>query len=83
MIIVSENHIIQEFFEGLGLRLNPRMDIVLKNFVYGLLVNERASIKNIAENTIQGQSERQMNRAIHELSTKSDVILRDLINTII
>lgn len=40
-------------------------------------MNERASIKNIAENTIQGQSERQMNRAIHELSTKSDVILRD------
>ncbi len=77
MIIVSENPIIQEFFEDLGLNLNPRMDIALKNFVYGLLVNERASIKNIAENTIQGQSERQMNRALHELSMKSDIILRD------
>ena len=80
MIIVSENPIIQEFFEDLGLRFNPRMDIALKNFIYGLLVNERASIKNIAENTIQGQNERQMNRAIHELSTKSDVIFQiDLI----
>ncbi len=77
MIIVSENPIIQEFFVDLGLRLNPRMDIALKNFDYGLLVNERASIKFISENTIQGQNERQMNRDIHELSTKSDVILRD------
>jgi len=77
MIIVSKNPIIQEFFEDLGLKLNPRINIALKNFVYGLLVNERVSIKNITENTIQGQNERQMNRAIHELSTKSDVILRD------
>ncbi|KKN13927.1 hypothetical protein LCGC14_1001330 [marine sediment metagenome] len=77
MIIVSENPIIQEFFEDLGLKFNPRMYIALKNFVYGLLVNEQASIKNIAENTIQGQRERQMNRVLHELSMKSDVILRD------
>ena len=75
MMIVNKNPIIQEFFDGLGLKLTPGKDIALKNFVYGLLVNERASIKNIAENTIQGQSERQMNRAIHELSAKCDDLL--------
>ncbi len=77
MIIVNENPIIQDFFEDLGFKLKPGEKFALKNFVYGLLVNERASIKSIAENTIQGQSERQMNRTIHELSTKSDDILRD------
>ena len=75
MLIVNKNPIIQEFFDELGLELKPGKDFALKNFVYGLLVNERASIKNIAENTIQGQSERQMNRAIHELSMKCDVLL--------
>ena len=76
MIVVNKNPIIQEFFDELGLELKPGKDFALKNFVYGLLVNERASIKNIAENTIQGQSERQMNRAIHELSAKCDDLLR-------
>ena len=52
MIIANENPIIQEFFEDLGLKLKPGIEFTLKNFVYGLLVNERASIKNIAENTI-------------------------------
>jgi len=75
MLIVNKNPIIQEFFDELGLELKPGKDFALKNFVYGLLVNERASIKNIAENTIQGQSERQMNRAIHELSMKCDALL--------
>lgn len=75
MLIVNNNPIIQEFFDELGLKLKPGKEFALKNFVYGLLVNERASIKNIAENTIQGQNERQMNRAIHELSTKCDDLL--------
>jgi len=75
MIIVDRNPIIQEFFDEMGVELKPGKDFALKNFVYGLLVNERASIKNIAENTIQGQSERQMNRAIHELSAKCDDLL--------
>lgn len=63
------------FFNDLGLELKPDKEFALKNLVYGLMVNERASIKNIAENMIQGQSERQMNRAIHELSVKCDDIL--------
>jgi len=75
MIVVNKNPIIQEFFDEMGLELKPGKDLALKNFVYGLLVNERASINNIAENTIQGQSERQMNRAIHELSAKCDDLL--------
>lgn len=77
MIMVKDNPIIQGFFEGLGLNLKPGTEFALKNFVHGLLVNERPSLKNIAENTILGQSERQMNRAIHDLSTKSDVILKE------
>jgi SRSO17 transposase len=75
MIVVNKNPIIQEFFDELGVDLKPGKEFTLKNFVYGLLVNERASIKNIAENTIQGQSERQMNRVIHELSAKCDDLL--------
>jgi SRSO17 transposase len=75
MIVVNKNPIVQEFFDELGLKLKPGKDFALKNFVYGLLVNERASIKNITENTIQGQNERQMNRAIHDLSAKCDELL--------
>ena len=75
MMIMKENPVIHEFFNELGLELKPDMEFALKNFVYGLIVNEHASIKNIAENTIQGQSERQMNRAIHDLSSKCDAIL--------
>jgi len=77
MIIVNKNPIIQEFFDEFGLELKPGKDFALRNFIYGLLVNERASIKNIAENTIQGQNERQMNRAIHNLSTKCDILLTE------
>jgi len=77
MIVVNKNPIILEYFDEFGLELKSGMDLALKNFVYGLLVNERASIKNIAENTIQGQNERQMNRAIHELSTKCDILLME------
>ena len=65
------------FFSELGLELKEDEDIALKNFVQGLLVNERPSIKSIAENTIAGLGERQMNRMIHELSSKSNDILRN------
>ncbi len=75
MIVVEKNEIIQNFFNGLGLDFTLNEDFALKNFVQGLLVNERASIKDIAENTIHGLGERQMNRAIHQLSMKSDDIL--------
>ena len=75
MMIVKNNPLIQDFFDGLGLNLKMDEDFALKNFVQGLFVNERASIKNIAENTIQGLGERQMNRVIHGLSMKSDDIL--------
>jgi len=76
MIIVNKNPIIQEFFDEFGLELTSGKEFALKNFVYGLLIHERASIKNIAESTIQGINERQMNRAIHELSAKCDDLLR-------
>ncbi len=46
---MNKNPIIQEFFDKMGLELKPGQDFVLKNFVYGLLVNKRASIKIIAE----------------------------------
>jgi len=76
MIIVNKNPLIQEFFDEFGLELTSGKEFALKNFVYGLLIHERASIKNIAESTIEGINERQMNREIHELSAKCDDLLR-------
>jgi len=75
MIIVNKNPLINEFFDKMGLNLKPENEAVLKNMLYGLLVNERPSIKNIAEQTVQGQNERQMNRAIHKLSLQAPQIL--------
>jgi len=75
MIIVKQNPLINEFFDEMGLDLKPGKEDALKTMIYGLLVNDRPSIKNIAEQTIQGQSERQINRAIHDLSLQSTDIL--------
>ncbi|MHA1726083.1 MAG: transposase [Promethearchaeota archaeon] len=51
----------------------------MKAYVYGLLVKEGTSIKSIAENIIRGQSERQMNRIIHRLSSRArDMLLYNL-----
>lgn len=79
MLLVKENALIMDFFDHLGLALPPREEEAVKTFVYGILVNHRASIKNIAENTIQGQNERQMNRIIHQVSSKArEMLLHNL-----
>lgn len=75
MLLVERNSLIMNFFDEYGLYLPKKEEEAAKTFVYGLLVNDRASLKNIAENTIQGQSERQMNRAIHQLSSKAREML--------
>ena len=72
---MEHNYEIQDFFKNVGLNLKPNETIALQTFMQGLLINERASIKSISENTIYGLGERQMNRAIHQLSTRSDKIL--------
>ena len=64
MLVVEENPLIMNFFEEHGLRLPPNEEKAVKAFVHGLLVSERASVKHVAENTVRGQSERQMNRIL-------------------
>ena len=71
MLVVEENPLIMNFFEEHGLRLLANEEKAVKAFVYGLLVNERASVKHVAENTVRGQSERQMNRILHRLSARA------------
>ena len=60
MIHVKKNPLLQEFFGDVGLHLDPQLEFALKNYVQGLLVNGNPSIKKIAEDTVLGQSERQM-----------------------
>ncbi|MHA1726678.1 MAG: hypothetical protein ACTSXH_17880, partial [Promethearchaeota archaeon] len=78
-LFVEENALIMNFFEDHGLHLPTTEEKAVKAFVYALLVNERASIKNIAENTVRGQNKRQINRAIHRLSSRArDMLLYNL-----
>mgnify|MGYP005669706293 CR=1 FL=1 len=79
MLVVEENPLIMNFFEEHGLRLPANEEKAVKAFVHGLLVNERASVKHVAENTVRGQSERQMNRILHRLSARArDMLLYNL-----
>ena len=75
MIYLDTNPIIEDFFEHLGLDLDPELELAVKNFITGLIVNDRGSINNIAGNTVASLSERQMNRALHELRQQSDLML--------
>ncbi|MHA1843771.1 MAG: hypothetical protein ACTSWE_05835, partial [Promethearchaeota archaeon] len=47
MLVVEENPLIMNFFEEHGLRLPATEEKAVKAFVYGLLVNERASVKHV------------------------------------
>ncbi len=80
MLVVEENPLIMNFFEEHGLRLPPNEEKAVKAFVHGLLVDEGASVKHVAENTVRGQSERQMNRSLHRLSARRarDMLLYNL-----
>ncbi len=75
MIYLETNEVVDEFFNHLGLNLEPDKELAIKNFVTGLIGNEQGTINHIASNTIASLNERQMNRKIHELSKQSDCIL--------
>lgn len=72
---LDTNPVIEDFFAHLGLNLDSDLELAVKNFITGLIVNERGSINNIAANTVGSLSERQMNRAIHEVKAQSDQFL--------
>mgnify|MGYP000005720834 CR=1 FL=1 len=75
MIYLDKNSVIDDFFAHLGLNLEPDIEMAVKNFITGLIVNERGSINDIATNTIGNLSERQLNRALHKVKAQSDLIL--------
>jgi SRSO17 transposase len=76
MMNLTKNPVLDEFFSETPLNLDSDTYTALKNMVSGLIINGRGSIKNIAENTVDGLNVRQLNRAIHELNMESRSIFR-------
>lgn len=73
---LTKNPMLDEFFSQASLNLDADTYTALKSMISGLIINGRGTIKNIAENTVDGLNDRQMNRAIHELNTESRSILK-------
>ena len=73
---LTRNTILDTFFADMPLNLDADTFMALKSMVSGLINNGSGTIKNIAENTVDGLNFRQFNRAIHALNTESRSVLQ-------
>lgn len=76
MINLTNNKIFDAFFSQSTLNLDEDTYTALKSMVSGLIVNGSGPVKNIAENTVDGLNVRQLDRAVHDLTTESRSILQ-------